>query len=627
MTHSPALTAQAQAYYDLVVNKFGKGRFLYDLSGYKTAESIIKVTCIKHDKTYVKNARSHSDTKYGCMKCSKEFNKITPETFTQRARDIYQDRYNYKFPGVTEFINFRENIIVICTIHGDNNVNPSNHLISKIGCYKCAKVANNSIRVTNEEFINKAAKVHNSRYSYELCEYTIAVNKVKIRCQTHGYFDQVAADHLAGSGCLKCVGRNKTTAEFIAECIKKHEYAYDYSLIHYEHSRSIIQLICREHPQHPFSIKAVDFLQGTGCAKCGRLRGIQKRRILYEDFITQARLTHGDKYVYKKEWYTSMTSLVAIECPKHNIIFSQRAGVHVKGSGCPECAKESHREKMRTPYASFIAQAIEVHKGKYTYIEDSYTTMRESVTIVCPIHGSFCRKACHHIEGASCVQCSDFVRTTEQFIRKSIEKHGSKYNYDKVIYVDCFTPVEIICNMGHGSFQRIPNQHMMGKGCPMCRWCKDCDQEMITCGRYCATCKPAHLNDPKQEKTKEYEILNLFQKCLPHNFIHNRSVGTAITGGHLYPDFRFPCEGYDVIVEVDEFGHRRYTGELARMKAIVAKLARPVVFIRYNPDSPRDPHEAQQELLETLCDYTDHGFDNIVFTDGLAICTLNYGIG
>ena len=55
----------------------------------------------------------------------------------------------------------------------------------------------------------------------------------------------------------------------------------------------------------------------------------------------------------------------------------------------------------------------------------------------------------------------------EKFIRKARARHGNKYDYSKVIYVDSVTKVTIICPE-HGEFQQTPQAHVRGNGCPKC---------------------------------------------------------------------------------------------------------------------------------------------------------------
>lgn len=57
--------------------------------------------------------------------------------------------------------------------------------------------------------------------------------------------------------------------------------------------------------------------------------------------------------------------------------------------------------------------------------------------------------------------------TTEEFIKKAKEVHGSKYDYSLVDYKNNQTKVKIICPI-HGVFEQIPNNHVKGSGCLKC---------------------------------------------------------------------------------------------------------------------------------------------------------------
>lgn len=57
--------------------------------------------------------------------------------------------------------------------------------------------------------------------------------------------------------------------------------------------------------------------------------------------------------------------------------------------------------------------------------------------------------------------------TKDDFIKRSTDVHGNKYNYSLVAYSDCKTPVDIICPE-HGVFRQRPEQHYKGHGCPIC---------------------------------------------------------------------------------------------------------------------------------------------------------------
>lgn len=56
---------------------------------------------------------------------------------------------------------------------------------------------------------------------------------------------------------------------------------------------------------------------------------------------------------------------------------------------------------------------------------------------------------------------------TNSFIEKARLKHGSKYNYDKVMYIKSNINVIINCDI-HGYFEQKPNKHLSSHGCPQC---------------------------------------------------------------------------------------------------------------------------------------------------------------
>lgn len=93
---------------------------------------------------------------------------------------------------------------------------------------------------------------------------------------------------------------------------------------------------------------------------------------------------------------------------------------------------------------------------------------------------------------------------------------------------------------------------------------------------------------------------------------------------NLFPDIRFDCDYYQLIVEVDEHKHRGvdYSCDERRMYDIIAKLGMPCIFIRYNPDSKQSDKNI---LLNKVKEYLELD-DNIeVFNEfGLKVDYLFY---
>jgi Zn finger protein HypA/HybF involved in hydrogenase expression len=123
---------------------------------------------------------------------------------------------------------------------------------------------------------------------------------------------------------------------------------------------------------------------------------------------------------------------------------------------------------------AFIARAASVHNGKYDYrlVASSYRSAHEKTTIICSLHGPFQQAPASHTKGQGCPHCGGRVGASaearrDRFIAGATARHGHRYNYDAVNFVDQRTPVEIRCQ-DHGPFQQRPTNHVHGSGCPSC---------------------------------------------------------------------------------------------------------------------------------------------------------------
>lgn len=121
----------------------------------------------------------------------------------------------------------------------------------------------------------------------------------------------------------------------------------------------------------------------------------------------------------------------------------------------------------------FIEKAETVHNSTYDYSRVIYKSVKQKVTIICPIHGPFEQTPNSHLRGSGCPDCGrlkcDNTRkfTKEKFITKASKVHKSKYDYSKVLYTDSKTKVIILCPI-HGEFSQVPATHLRGRGCNLC---------------------------------------------------------------------------------------------------------------------------------------------------------------
>jgi very-short-patch-repair endonuclease len=82
---------------------------------------------------------------------------------------------------------------------------------------------------------------------------------------------------------------------------------------------------------------------------------------------------------------------------------------------------------------------------------------------------------------------------TEEFILKSLNKHGDKYDYSKVEYVGNKNKVIIICPK-HGEFLQRPNDHLTGYGCKKCQYEKNSQKNKFTYETFIEKAKQIHGN-------------------------------------------------------------------------------------------------------------------------------------
>ena len=144
---------------------------------------------------------------HGCKHCHKRSGKhkledkysvrYSTETWIAKAKEIWGNKYIY---DKVVYVNNSTKVTIICPIHGPFEINPSDHLRG----YGCRECATDKSKLTIEDFISKARKIHGDKYDYSLVEYVNNYTEVCIICPKHGKFWQTPVSHLQGNGCKKC---------------------------------------------------------------------------------------------------------------------------------------------------------------------------------------------------------------------------------------------------------------------------------------------------------------------------------------------------------------------------------------------------------------------------------------
>jgi very-short-patch-repair endonuclease len=213
--------------------------------------------------------------------------------------------------------------------------------------------------------------------------------------------------------------KKMTTEDFISKSMEVHGNKYDYSLVLYKNIKSKVKIV---YNGWVFEQKAEDHLLGKLC----ELRWDTSR------FIFESIKIHGNKYDYSKSVFKDMKTKILIIYD--GIEYLQNPSKHLMGRS-PEKGK-----KLRTT-KEFIEDSIKIWGYKYDYSLVEYKGSFINVAI--KYKGKiYYQKPSQHLSGYKC-ECAN-VKNTKDFIDKSIERHGDKYDYSLVEYKGIDKKVKIL---------------------------------------------------------------------------------------------------------------------------------------------------------------------------------------
>jgi hypothetical protein len=236
-----------------------------------------------------------------------------------------------------------------------------------------------------------------------------------------------------------------------------------------------------------------------------------------EDFLSRARELHGYKYNYPN-LNDKVLSNDYVDIEYNGVIYRQKVVKHILLGRCPEkntpiktteqfiseakliwfdkydyslVEYKGSLKKVKIIYKgiifeqvpashlkgqccekilnqeNFILKSIEKHGNRYDYSLVKFKNGNSPVLI--GYKGVFyTQKPYHHLSGNRPENIKLSVRkTNKQFINESNQIHDFKYSYDKLDYISNQTKVIITCPT-HGDFKQRPLSHIQGNGCPLC---------------------------------------------------------------------------------------------------------------------------------------------------------------
>ena len=215
----------------------------YSYTGkYSNNKTSIRIRCPEHGE--FDQAPANHLSGQGCPLCGmdklKGIHLLTHKEFLEKAREIHGRKFTYpeRYKKASQKIGIR------CPKHGIFKQTPNSHLGGN-GCRFCqAEAAAERVRLSHDEFLAKAIKVHGKKFEYPE-EYHAAIVPIRIICPMHGQFRQSPNKHLSGQGCPRCIeslgerqisrilermGIQFSAQQKFSDCIDRRQLRFDFWL-------------------------------------------------------------------------------------------------------------------------------------------------------------------------------------------------------------------------------------------------------------------------------------------------------------------------------------------------------------------------------------------------------------
>ena len=190
-----------------------------------------------------------------------------------------------------------------------------------------------------------------------------------------------------------------------------------------------------------------------------------------DQFFSKASFIHNNTYDYSQTIYENSNKKVTIVCKEHGC-FTQTPHNHLNGQGCPICGLKKRVASQRLSYDNLLKKILNLNPH-LIILEKNYKTISQFTSIQCKECGKVSKTTFLLLsQGYGCYRCSARtieIRDKEDFIWRSKQIHGNKYDYSKVSFHRVTEKVIIICPE-HGEFETKAYLHygICKRECPIC---------------------------------------------------------------------------------------------------------------------------------------------------------------
>ena len=280
---------------------------------------------------------------------------------------------------------------------------------------------------------------------------------------------------------------------------------------------------------------------------------------------------------------------------------------------CPKCQNGKRYSEDNVP---------ELFEKAGCKLLSKYKTRFEPVKFKCECGRTGKIRFVDFIRGYRCEQCNEHLACEHKRIKTSCiicNGRACPHNRDKQYCVDCG---DGFCEHGiHKGYckdcggKRYCEHDMQRKMCLDCNSARAC----VVCFAiyapqkfypYCTRCYyiiNSGITVPRRYKLKEHYMRDVLIENFDIKMVFDRIIG-GCSGRR--PDVFIEQYTHGIVIECDEYQHKNYSCENKRMMEIFQDIGnRPLVIIRFNPDSYTDAHGVYRESCFTVGNYGEYSVD------------------
>lgn len=428
----------------------------------------------------------------------------TLNEFVKEFRQKFPEKDYCDFSEST-YVNNRTKMIVFCKIHNIYfEATPYSLLKGITSCPECKKEVDRLVSEKNiingrNSIIKFVEEYYPDYYlldpanEYKDCRSLLTlvskidssiINKTSLQLKSIKYNNCQSES----TGSDRYISRyNREKLELI-EIIKNYDSNIDTSLIDYKGYNKLVILICKKHPETkiyltPITIKNRVDKNIPLCDKCKEEKKYLGDNSLKEEFVKKIK----EKYPTRDYDFTNMVFInyrtnIIIHCNKHNIDFDVNPWklLNYGVEGCPKCDMEFRIEKKRQKEEKKFLDYMNSYFPEFQVSSEiKYINSITPIKLICKKHNEEILISPWDIKFNTprlkrdiCPKCTEENKRLENsklFIEKAILIHGSKYNYDKVNFINYDTNVTgIVCNKCGLVHSQNPYSHLRGYDCCNC---------------------------------------------------------------------------------------------------------------------------------------------------------------